>query len=281
MSGIAPNQGVPRPRGVATAPIQTNNINRNPRYSYMDTPVEMQRGVFQQFSSPTNSTIDESPISPRGGIPNVIQDTLSFPFQVEKDPVSRAGSPYNVQPLQEVHPAHFAPYAEASATRQTEAHPFAQEPQSPGPIPIKTHEIQRLSTATPMHTVSQEQRKTSATVASSDVDGGPLVYNPLSPAGPNAVHGEHRPGQVSHPNASYEPEWKHGLCEMDALCCVGIICPCMVYGKTQYRLSRKGQKQDPTDLLGYSSCNGSCGLMAVACGFQCENNLLLLAKSKS
>jgi hypothetical protein len=89
--------------------------------------------------------------------------------------------------------------------------------------------------------------------------------------GPNgAPLDSHRPGQVSHPNAIVNPHWKHGLCEPDTLCCLGIICPCMVYGKTMYRLSRKAQKQDPTDLLGYESCNGSCGLFAVACGFQCS-----------
>ena len=65
-----------------------------------------------------------------------------------------------------------------------------------------------------------------------------------------------------------DPHWKHGLCEPDALCCLGLFCPCIVYGKTMYRLSRRTQKQDPTDLLGYESCNGSCGLMAVACGLQ-------------
>jgi len=89
--------------------------------------------------------------------------------------------------------------------------------------------------------------------------------------GPNgAPLDNHRPGQVSHPNAIVNPYWKHGLCEPDTLCCMGIVCPCMVYGKTMYRLSRKAQKQDPTDLLGYESCNGSCGLFAVACGFQCS-----------
>ena len=41
----------------------------------------------------------------------------------------------------------------------------------------------------------------------------------------------------------------------------------------EYRLSRKAQKQDPTDLLGYESCNGSCGFMAIACGFQCKSRL--------
>ena len=277
---MASNQSGPRSRGVATGPIQTNNINRNPRYSYMETPVEMQRPVFQQFSSPTNSTIDESPVSPREGIPNVNQDTIRSPFLVEKDPMARAESPYNVQPLQEVHPAHFAPYVEDQATRQTEVHPSMQEPQSPGPIPIKTHEVQRPSAPNPVRTAPQEQRKTTTTVINSDPDGfyKPPVYDPLSPAGPNAAHGEHLPGQVSHPNASVQPEWKHGFCEMDTLCCMGCVCPCMVYGKTQYRLSRKAKKLDPTDVLGYSACNGSCGLMAVACGFQCEHSFLMTSK---
>ena len=270
---MASDQSGPRSRGIATGLIQTNNINRNPRYSYMETPVEMQRPVFQQFSSPTNSTIDESPVSPREGIPNVIQDIIHSPFLVENS-VVRAGSPYNVQPLQEVHPAHFAPYMEDPAAQHTEAHHSAQEPQSPGPIPIKTHDVQGSSTATPVRTAPQEQRKLTATVISPDSDGvyKPPVYNPLSPTGPNVTHGEHLPGQVSHPNAAVQPEWKHGFCEMDTLCCMGCVCPCMIYGKTQYRLSRKAKKLDPTDMLGYDACNGSCGLMAVACGFQCEHS---------
>ncbi len=273
---MAPNQSGPRPRGLPTGPIQTNNINRDPRYSYMETPVEMQRHVFHEFSSPTNSTIDESPISPRDGIPNVPQNTISSPFLVEKDQIARTGTPYNIQPVQEVHPAHFAPYAEQPAVRQTEAHPSAQELQSPGSIPIKPHELQSSSTATPMRNASQEQHKKSALIVNPDLDGRPLVYNPLSPAGPNAAHGEHLPGQVSHPNAAVQPEWKHGFCDMDTLCCTGIVCPCIVYGKTQYRLSKRAKKQDPTDLLSYSSCNGSCGLMAAACGFQCESIFLVL-----
>ena len=68
--------------------------------------------------------------------------------------------------------------------------------------------------------------------------------------------------------------------ELDGLCCLGIFCPCVVYGKTQYRLSQKAQKKEATDLLGYKAVNGSCGLLAVACGFQCEHsqwNIRLLA----
>ena len=35
-----------------------------------------------------------------------------------------------------------------------------------------------------------------------------------------------------------------------------------------YRLSRRAEKKDPTDLLAYEKCNGSCGIWALACGVQ-------------
>ena len=271
---MAYNQNGSRPRGLATVPLQTDNLNRNPRYSYLKTPDEMQRGVFHQFSSPTNSTIDESPISPREGIGEVGQGNIRSPIPAEKDQLARTGSAYKVPAIHQVHPAYTAPYVQQSAPRDAEALPSMQSPQSPGPVPMKTQDVQRSSSVPPMGTAIQEEPKARVTVLNPDVDGTPLIYNPLSPAGPNATYGDHRPGQVSHPNAAVQPEWKHGFCEADALCCMGIICPCMVYGKTQYRLSRKAQKQDPTDLLGYNACNGSCGLMAVVCGFQCEDGCL-------
>lgn len=48
----------------ATPPLQTSNQAPTQRFSYMETPVEAETATFQpyqQFSSPTNSTIDESP----------------------------------------------------------------------------------------------------------------------------------------------------------------------------------------------------------------------------
>ena len=248
-----------------TPAIRTNeDANRNPRFSYMETPVEIERSTFepyQQFSSPTNSTIDESPISPVSpsrhlpAYPQEGQRTADTPIPLEK---AQAQSPH------EVHPAFFAPYSPDPEPQQQQVQqPVAvKEPQSPGPIPIKKqeHPAQRATipvnnTFEPPPTSAIERKET---------------YNPDSLAGPNGAPLEnHRPGQVSHPNASVNPHWKHGLCEPDTLCCLGVVCPCMVYGKTMYRLSRKAQKQDPTDVLGYESCNGSCGLFAAACGFQC------------
>ena len=263
--------------------LQTNNSESN-RYSFMDTPVEMQRSTFQpyhQFSSPTNSVIDESPISPISPARDLPayqqrpQGAMTSPIPDQK---AQAQSP------QEMHPAFFAPYKEeqpvqqqtqhppiiaprredapAQQVRQSPQPPVAAEPQSPGPIPIKSPETTSQFAAPPTSNSPPTQSSTAASEPKRE------MYNPDSLAGPNVGPESHRPGQVSHPNAAIDPHWKTGLCEPDTVCCTGIICPCMVYGKTMYRLSRRAQKQDPTDLLGYESCNSSCALMIFACGFQ-------------
>ena len=267
----------------ATPSLQTDNSQSN-RYSFMDTPVEMQGAMFQpyhQFSSPTNSTIDESPISPVSparSLPAYQQGPLGAMTSPIPDLKAQAHSP------QEMHPAFFAPYKEEEPVQQqaqqlpviapAKEEPSAQqaqqvqqtqvttEPQSPGPIPIKTHET--LPHFAAPHVSNSPPTQSSITTPETKRE----IYNPDSLAGPNVGPENHRPGQVSHPNAAIDPHWKTGLCEPDTVCCMGIICPCMVYGKTMYRLSRRAQKQDPTDMLGYESCNGSCALMFFGCGFQ-------------
>lgn len=254
------------PQKMIPASLHTNNdAHRNVRYSYTATPTEFNRPVFEQFS-PADSMIDESPVSSRAdGRTNFPERAMNAHFPPSS--VSQTSGPYTRIPPQEVHPAHFAPYAEPAPPPQE---PGYLEPRSPGPLPMKVDHEPRSPKAATIHNSVPEERKLISAEIAPDVDQQHLVYNPNSLVGPNAAHEAHRPGQVLHPNGAVEPEWKHGLCEIDTLCCSGIICPCMVYGKTQYRLSRKQQKQEPTDLLGYNSCNPSCGIMAVACGFQCK-----------
>ena len=282
-SGTQRSMAPPANQARTIPPLQTNYSDSN-RYSFMDTPVEMQRSTFQpyhQFSSPTNSVIDESPISPVSptrGLPAYHQGSqraISSPIPDQK---AQAQSP------QETHPAFFAPYKEEQPTQQQAQQPpvsapyreealeqqaqqaqqsqVAVVPQSPGPIPIKTHEAPPQFAAPPTSNSPPTQHSTAAPETKRE------IYNPDSLSGPNVGSENHRPGQVSHPNAAIDPHWKTGLCEPDTVCCMGIICPCMVYGKTMYRLSRRAQKQDPTDMLGYESCNGSCSLMFFGCGFQ-------------
>ncbi|KAL8744973.1 MAG: hypothetical protein Q9190_002836 [Brigantiaea leucoxantha] len=245
------------------------DANRNPRFSFMETPLEVQQPSFQQFSSATNSTIDESPVSPREGyrsLQNLPQNPPTPHHVPEKAPVERTSSPYNLQPPPETHPAYYAPVADAP--------PHEPQPaRTTGLSPTKAAELTKFFPSVTGSEYSQKHPLKNSSTIFSDAERNALVYNPNSLAGPNAAVENHRPGQVSHPNAAVEPQWKHQLCELDTLCCTGIFCPCMVYGKTQYRISKKTSKDDPTNMLGYESCNGSCGLMAFACGFQDEREM--------
>lgn len=101
------------------------------------------------------------------------------------------------------------------------------------------------------------------------------VFSPHSAHGPNGLDFSlHQPGQVKHPNmdisaTTQSKKWKHGLCACApdvSTCLTGMFCPCILYGRTSYRLSQKSSKKDPTDLLSYKSTNGSCLLMSAACG---------------
>lgn len=256
--------------------LHTQDAHRDPRYSYVETPIEMQRPAFHPLSSPTDSTIEESPMSPVSGqelhgLP--LPGDLGYPLE-KTITVERTASPYNFPAPSQPHPAHFAPYADdgmSSQWQEPRSHP--QPPQSPGPIPIKTEGETAGSVPPPVlpATATTGLSALNAQAIAPDVDRRPGVYNPDSLSGPDVASDAHRPGQISHPNAAVDPEWKHGLCEIDTTCCLGLWCPCVLYGKTQYRLSQKAQKHDATDLLGYKSCNGSCGIMALACGFQCKS----------
>jgi Cys-rich protein (TIGR01571 family) len=49
-------------------------------------------------------------------------------------------------------------------------------------------------------------------------------------------------------------------------CLTGLFCPCILYGRTSYRLTAKSEKKDPTDMLAYKATNGHCMLMSISCG---------------
>lgn len=113
--------------------------------------------------------------------------------------------------------------------------------------------------------------------------------NPLSPmsisstkhlrdgrVGFESIIDNHLPGQAIHARQYTKGgTWKYGLCDCGdiGVCCTGAWCPCIVYGKTQYRLSQRSDRKDPTNLLGYSAFNGSCATFALLCGC----NLILAA----
>lgn len=89
----------------------------------------------------------------------------------------------------------------------------------------------------------------------------------------------HSPGQVRHPaRKSIEDgrHWHHGLydCSSDpGVCCTGLFCPCVLYGRTQYRLTQKADRRDPTNMLGYKRVNGSCFVMGLCWPLGCKHPL--------
>lgn len=263
-----PNSQAVVPKTKSMPLLATDHSNCNVPYSFMDTETELQHSAFQRASSPANSMIDESPISPSAGLPNSGHQIKRSRIASEEAPLPQPEVSLGFEPSIEMHPARYAPYAEPM--HGAEIPRLMNEKQLQEPTTINTGQ-QPLSSAAPTNTSPFAQRKIESLGLSPDTIQRNIAYSPDSLAGPNLGHVNHQPGQVSHPNATVEPEWRHGLYGVDTLCCTGLVCPCIVYGKTQYRLSRKAQKQDPTDLLGYESCNGSCGIMAAACGLQCEN----------
>ena len=271
------NTLVPRRiNGGAAAPglLQTHNLHSDSRFSYANTPMQMQPAVFQQFSSPTNSTIDESPVDFGPQQQNIrdVQEHGDRPsYLVEKQTPNRVHSPYSIPTPIEPHPALSAPYTDA----QTPMEPSAALPYpingSSTPVlaqqEASDYQLSNSQVAIPIQGANRDRKDE---IRNTTLPERTLTYNPYSPAGPNVSMANHRPGQVAHPNSEIDPKWKHGMCEADSLCCIGLCCPCMVYGKTQYRLAQKAKKREATDLLGYEAVNGTCGLMAVACGFQCK-----------
>ena len=248
--------------------LQTKNLNR---YSYLETPVEMQASTFQQPSSPTNSTIDESPISPREEYTHPDPRTVANPQMQAQNAPERTGSPYGFPAPKQIHPAYFAPFSEYPDTQRQQQTTLEGAPPSTEGSPQAYEDVKSPTMdQKPQASNDRKPNGLSQTFAPPPRQAT-QIYAPDSLGGPNSALENHRPGQVAHPNSAINPEWRHGLCDPDPTCCLSLFCPCIVYGKTQYRLSRKAQKQDPTDLLGYEAVNGSCGVMAAACGFQCKS----------
>ena len=252
-------------------PLHTQNLPQN-RFSW-ERPDQNERAVYKQYASPTNSSIDETPLTattyhPMSPPTNIQEQFASYPE--EKADPTRIGSPHNPMRADDVHPAHFAPYADESSSQQQRGtmmpmYDLSAEQRGPPGPDQKTYQPPAIP-----HDTSSSDHKTG--ISTPHLTPRTPTYNPQSLTGPNENLENHMPGQISHPNAVVDPSWKHGMCEADTLCITSLFCPCLVYGKTQYRLSQKSQKKEPTDLLGYKSTNSSCGLMVAACGFQCKSS---------
>lgn len=70
------------------------------------------------------------------------------------------------------------------------------------------------------------------------------------------------------PHPIHGGTWHHTLCScaLPSVCLTSLFCPCITYGRTQHRLAQRSAHKDPTNMLGYSACNGSCVAFGVLCG---------------
>jgi hypothetical protein len=238
--------------------------------------------------------------SPVASAYNVPQPSNLFATPQQATPAQRTSSPYGFPEPQGVHPAYYAPVASQIPQNDT------SQSLEPVPTPYLTHpqnppqrNPQRSSTI-PIHseTDTRQQPIRSPTKSSSPIqpDHVQIPYTPrslTSPTqpifapgaltGPNGMAPEmHQPGQVAHPNmqnvtgsTSDKSPFLHSLCECNAdvvTCLEGLFCPCILDSRTAYRMGRRAEKKDPTDMLGFKSCNGRCAVMGLfgICGFYCK-----------
>jgi hypothetical protein len=225
--------------------------------------------IEQQVPLPESETIaDACPVQQQVTAIEDVQPSFNEKAQFQHE---SATSVYPGGPPIEQHPAHYAPYAE-DAQKQAQfgtVAPAYSYSAGPDPLPVKAD-------PEASDKVSESRKITVAP------DENPL-HSPRLPRFPppimtSAPHpttpmSYHQPGQIAHPNQVVKGgTWSHGLCECSSIgtCCLGLLCPCILYGRTQYRLSMKAKKENPTNMLGHETCNGSCTAMALLCGCQCE-----------
>lgn len=234
-------------------------------YSWVQTPVEMrdQQQTASEDIPPLPAMPDSLRHAPEAtGLPQRAPTNANYLHDYKMDQTNLG-----------THPAQFAPYADATPVDQT-PNTHAQwrttpMPPSPGPIPNKADlasshepsETMRIAPdANPLTPTSpnQPQQNLSRTANLSQA---------ATSRGPS--YSTHYPGQAPHPIQQIKGgTWKYGLCDCGDVgtCCTGLFCPCILYGKTQYRLSQKSERKDPTNMLGYETLNGSCTVFAVLCG---------------
>jgi len=146
------------------------------------------------------------------------------------------------------------------------------------PLPQKTPITPMSAASTAMDTPRQNRQSYANEpysphgFSSTQTNNLHAVFSPDAAHGPNGLDfALHQPGQTMHPNmeSSSSKEWSSSLCSCapdPSTCLTGLICPCILYGRTSYRLSQKSAKKDPTDMLAHSSTNGHCMMMGLSCG---------------
>lgn len=262
--------------------LQLNTqLDQRQRYSFIEAPLEMNAAT--QY--PTEESLPPLPVHSQPA-PEHEQPALEHPIQrpepaavyqghENESQVDEGSVPtYSRYPQFDQHPVHFTPAAsnvqpqlQQPDSIQSPQYAFGQPPNSPGPLPSKVNPEALSRTDT--FTVTPDANPLQS--PKSPFFPPPPVSAPSQAPAIDDLATYHQPGQIMHPNQEViGGTWHHGLCECSNIgtCCLGLLSPCILYGKTQHRLSLKSRKEDPTNMLGYEICNGSCTAMTLLCGCQ-------------
>jgi Cys-rich protein (TIGR01571 family) len=262
------------PRVRPPTSLQPPQLPVENRFSWMDASGEQEDrvGATRTTSTPAPQEVHHPPTPPQEQVPAQMTQTMEgyaygggvVPYQIQDTTVTQPQytqapqyyGAYTAQPHPTAPPPPISP-----PQFQPPQHPIPPLPQPPEPV--KQHAIPDHEPAGPIVP-----------------DTNPLTPN--SPKRPNRTStnmaivppSSTDPAQFSAGSFTPSPQsikggsWQHGFCSCaePSICVTGLFCPCIIYGKTQYRLALRGEKKDPTNMLGYTAVNGSCIAFGVLCG---------------
>lgn len=288
------------------APPQQPWANDHARFSWQETPIEdeKQLGIETDEAQNRKSSVPPLPVLPEhlAAAATAAQQQRTLPsqqhpqFQTQQRPNGeqaqaqqarnfRPDIPRHLQQQQSPTPtyeASQAAYQYPEVKRQEQAVQLTAR-YSAFPPPAQT-----LPQAQPINPQQDSQEeKPPQQVQLKPVHVAPDT-NPVSPTTPHSAISNTRTFPLSrteemHFTPASTPAhqttkggtWHHSTlsCADPTTCLPSLFCPCVIYGRSQYRLGLKSAKKDPTNMLGYSAINGSCVAWSVLCGV----NILLTA----
>ncbi|KIY04122.1 uncharacterized protein Z520_00814 [Fonsecaea multimorphosa CBS 102226] len=209
--------------------------------------------------------------SPQGGVPMPTMESQVYggggvvPYQIPRNPAvvqqqymqaAQHHGAYTSQP----YPVQVTGQQPQMQTTQYAMPPMPPSPQPPEPAkqpPIPENELTGpiepdTNPLTPTTPKPPMRASTNMAIVPPPSDPSQFSANVFTPS-PQSIKGG---------------SWQHSFCSCaePSTCITGLFCPCVVYGKTQYRLGLRDERKDPTNMLGYTAVNGSCIAFGLLCG---------------
>lgn len=277
-------QYIPSPSDPAVPPLPQSPTPIDPRPQSVFVPQNHPAVQPQPYTtSPAPTYHEKPPLSPTSPLnrPNAQPAShaapVTQPLQVHTQP-SRPQHTRNMSSLSPINtnvgPLNMPPVPPIPDAQPDHTYKAPMTPITPSSIKKDPMDFQN-SALSPNTRKSYAHEPYSPHNLSAAAPSTRAIFSPDSAHGPNGLDfARHQPGQIAHPNMDLSApgttnSWKSSLCSCTpdvATCFTGLVCPCILYGRTAYRLNQKSAKKDPTDLLSYNATNGHCMLMSVSCG---------------